>query len=374
MPKQEEFAEVVINGGIFRDWDSVKVIVPSGGVSEGAYTRCELSVTEKLDGGQTFSALQIKPGDRATVILAGKLVCSGFVTQRQAAYDAQNHTVLIIVESQVSDLVDATIGLKESEFRDYPLKQIVDKIIKPFGIQSQVTGQSSNFDKKFKETNLHPGESVIDAIERLARMRQMQVHDDENGNLVLANGPQGQGGDLVEGKNILSANCLIENRSAFSKVGVLGQQRGDDQTDDEKARKPAGSADTSTTTGVQRHRPLTIWAEHQGDSDDMAKRAQYEAAMRLATMIQARIMVQGWLQSSGDLWKIRSLVTVNSPMLPLYNYQLAVFTIIFAQDNASGTTTTLELIMPSAMGNIGQGGGGGAGGLASSVPQGQADT
>jgi prophage tail gpP-like protein len=371
MPKQEEYAEVVINGQIYRDWDSVKVIVPAGGVSEGAYTRCELSVTEKIDK-QTFAALQIKPGDRATVFLAGKLVCSGFVTQRQAAYDANNHTVLIVVESQVSDLVDSTIGIKESEFRDYPLKQIVEKVVKPFGIQVQINGQSPNFDKQFKETNLHPGESVIAAIERLARMRQMQVHDDEKGSLVLASGTQGQGGDLIEGMNILSANCLIENRSAFSKVGVLGQQRGDDQTDDEKARKPAGSADTSATTGVQRYRPLTIWAEHPGDSDDMAKRAQYEAAMRLATMIQARVTVQGWLQAGGDLWRIRQLVTVNSPMLLLYSYTLFVFTIIFEQNNASGTTTTLELIMPSAAGQIGQGGS--DGGLASSVPDGQADT
>lgn len=347
MPKQAEIAVVTVNGRKFDDWDSVRVERRAS----DAITHCQLSVTEKVGGKLTFQSLRLKPGDKANVTLAGRKVCNGVVTTRQAAYSATSHGVLVVIESQTIDLVDSSAPLKTSQFKDKTLKEIAEKLAEPFGVKITIRGSSKAVEKKFKDVSINPGESVWSVIDGLARQRGMQVHDDEDGNLVLATGTQGVGGDLVEGKNILSANCMIQDRSEFGSIGAQTQQRGDDKTDDETARKPAASV----SGGADRHRPLTVLAEEPGDAEDMKTRVEHERNALAAAIINARVVVRGWLKPGGGLWKEREVLTVNSPMLLLDNVKLGVNAVVFSQDGQSGTTTMLELVKPEAMGAIGAG-------------------
>ncbi len=208
-------------------------------------------------------------------------------------------------------------------------------------------------EKVFKDVSVTPGESVWSVIDRLARMRGMFVHDDENGNLVLGRAGSGSSGaTLQEGRNILAATCVIRDDSAFGKIEAKTQMRGDDNTDDEKTRKLAGSVDGSS----DRHRPLLVPAEEPGDSDDMAARAQYERDVHLGSIIEVTVTVRGWRLSSGKLWTIRDIITCDSPMLLLSKVSLGIKTTVFSQADGMGTVTTLTLVRPEMLGAIEPGG------------------
>lgn len=340
MPKPQERCEVTVNGRKFSDWDRVLVKV------DKSFTECVLSVIEK--DIPSFAKLQLKTGDECKVTLAGALTCTGRIAQRQVAYDARSHGVQVVIRSLTSDLVRSDAPWKQ--FKDKPAKDIIEDLIKPFGIKVVVKGETKNFGKKFKDFNVGPGLTFWNVIDQLCSMRGMRARDNEKGELVLANGSQGTAGDLVEGKNILSANCLIQDDTEFSTIGARSQQRGDDKTDDETARKPSGS----TKGSVDRYKPRTVLSEVQGDAQDMADRAEYERRILLAATINCRITTQGWLKSNGDVWKWGETVTVKSPSLLFDKAALDIQSIVFSQDSQTGTTTTLELVRQDTTSDIGK--------------------
>lgn len=343
MPKPTEVAEIRVGGRKFRDWTSVQVDLDYATLTRLAQFTTIEHVTKTGGRPQTTmtGAMQIKPGDKVEVYLAGNLAMRGVVIKRQAAYDSRSHGVQIFARSKVGDLYESSAPLKATAFRKVTLEQAAKKLIEPFGFELKVENPSKIFSKAFKELNVNPGESVWALIDRLARMRQMFLHDDEEGRLVIASMDPGASviAELQEGRNILAASCLIQDDAAFGRVEAIQQQRGDDQTDGDTARKPAGAVDSGNS---DRHRPLTVIAEQPGDKEEMAARAQHEWNKRIGEIINAQISVQGWLKDNGSLWNYGEMVKVYSPMLML-KHDLAVQSVSFRQDNTQ-TTTTLFLV------------------------------
>lgn len=348
MPRIDEIAEIRVSGRKFRDWTSVQVDLDYATLTRFAQFTTLEHVTKT--GGrpvtQMTAAMQIPPDAPVEVYLAGRLAMRGHVVHRQGAYDAKSHGVQIKARSFVGDLFDSSAPLKATAFRKVTLEQAARKLIEPFGLELKIENPSKLFDKAFKELNVIPGESVWALIDRLARMRQMFVHDDEEGRLVIGSmAPSAPvAAELQEGRNILSASCLIASDKAFSRYDGMQQQRGDDQTDGDTARKPAAAIEDA---GASRYRPLTVIAEQPGDSEDMAARTQHEWNKNLGDTINAQVSVQGWLKSNGSLWNYGEKVKILSPMLML-KHELAVQTVSFRQDN-SQTTTTLMLVRPEKL-------------------------
>lgn len=348
MPKQDEVATISLGGKNYSKWESVRVDLDYMDMATRSF---QVAIVESGDGKNkeaVWSALQIKPGDSCTVSLAGINVINGFVEQRQTAYDAEHHGVLVAGRSKTNDYVDSTIDRKNSHFKNKSLKEIAEKVLEPFKLKMKIENPPKNFDKKFKDASANPGETAHSFIERLARARGSFVRDDAEGNVVIGTVDGKTSGEikLKEGMNIKSLNCLIRDDTIFGKMAAIGQQRGDDQVNGEDSRKPAGKVDGAS----DRHRPKDVLVEEPGDAEDMKARVEHERNVMLGNIIEAVIVVQGWKKTKDKLWNVGETIPVYSPSA-LLDHDLTVKTVSFGQDD-SGTITTLTLVRPEALGAI----------------------
>lgn len=351
MPKPQEVATITLGGVNYSTWESVRVDLDYMDMATRSF---QVAITEKTVDGKkintdaVWSALKIKPGDACTVTLAGIKVINGFVEQRQTAYDANHHGVLVAGRSKTNDYVDSTVDRKNAHFKDKTFKQIAEKVLEPFGLKMKIENPPKNFDKKFKDVSSNPGETAHSFIERLARTRGAFVRDDAEGNVVVGTASGTASGQikLVEGQNIKSMNCLIRDDNVFSKIAAIGQQRGDDKVNGEDSRKPAGKAEGA----ADRHRPLDVLVEEPGDAEDMKARVEHERNAQLGNIIEVIVVVQGWLKNDAELWDVGETIPVYSPMA-LLDHDLTTKTVVFGQDD-SGTITTITLVRPEALGAI----------------------
>jgi prophage tail gpP-like protein len=351
MPKREEIAEVEINGQIYRDWTSVSV--QRGGHIRGLAV-AQLATVQR-DDGKGASATQlskskgIKTGDACTIRLAGYQVLKGFVVNRQGSLNAEGRGVQITAYAKGGDTITSSMPLKDNQYKDYTFEAIARKVLEPFDIQIKVENGGDAANKKFKDVSPIPGEPVWTFLDRLARMRGLTLRTDTNGDIIAGKMADGapKAGDLVEGRNIISGNCTIDDQSGFSSGAVVGQQPGDDKTDVDAARKPAA---TMENANGERYRYRLTIAEMPGDPDDMKTRADREIDDLQGARVNASVVVRGWLNDAGEIWEEYQMVKVTSSTMQLDN-QLAVADVLYTQDD-SGTRTTLTLMLEGAMGIV----------------------
>ncbi|GAC1040828.1 phage baseplate assembly protein [Rhizobium sp. No.120] len=336
MPKIEETCEVTINGKVFRDWDSVTATA-----SIDPFVRMvTLTVTEKVGAnGAVGQSLQIKPGDAATVKLAGQLFASGIIYERQAAYDAHNHSVRVTFASSVLKAVEQTIPLKDGEFKNYNFQAIANKVLGPVGVKLKTINLPSGWDKVFKYVNIEPGETPFRLLSRLSKYRGIWLYDDTDGNIVArGNTDNNPTAEFVEGRNILAASCLAQNPRPATSIEVTGQQRGNDDTTPAQNRGAySGKADSR---GGNYSINQQLQADIPADADDLKQAAGRSLLLSLSNQVVVRIVYQGWLLSTGKLPDVGNIISIDSPMLMLNTSDLKIAEVTFSQDHA-GTRTTL---------------------------------
>jgi prophage tail gpP-like protein len=330
-----ETVELTVNGTIYKDWTTVLVRREYG----VAVSHFQFTCTEAVPLARVVTSLQIKPGDACTVKLAGHLAIAGHVYLRQASYDANRHGVMIVGRSKTGDLVDSSAPLDTGEFKEQPWESIARKMLSKHGIGLVTKGTINS--TPFKRADIIPGESVFQFIERLARMRGIVLSDDVSGNLVAAGGFEGGSGDaLVEGGNIQAARCTISDMSLGGSYASFSQINGDNKEWGKKVSQVHGEHGGDAA----RSRPFEQFTEHPGRKGEALLRSKFEGGWRDSVQIVADITVYGWLRPSGGLWQVGQPVTVNSPMLLLYNETLYVKCLTFTQDDKSGSLTVLTLV------------------------------
>ncbi|RAI34165.1 hypothetical protein, partial [Rhodoplanes roseus] len=210
------------------------------------------------------------------------------------------------------DIASSSVETEDGKFDGYPWEAIARKLIAPFGISLETVGTVDA--TPFPEMSVQPGELVWATLERLARDRKIVLGSTERGNLLAIGDHSGSASDaLVEGGNIKSANCTIQDDYVYQKYWTLGQRAGhDDAWGDDVSRIRAVAQGSAT-----RYRPLVNIAEHPDTPEGLKKRSEFDALHHEGAMIQAQVTVQGWLRPSGGLWKVGTYPHVKSPMLLL---------------------------------------------------------
>jgi prophage tail gpP-like protein len=353
MPKIEEFASITVNGTVYRDWTTVVVRQRYGdSVSDFQFT-----CTEGAPLASNFASLKIKPGDACTIHLAGQLALTGYVTTRQASYDATSHGVIIIGRSGTMQAVDASTPVKDQEFKNTGWEAIARKVLGERGVGLVMRGASG---PPFKRADPIPGETAFNFLERLARMRGLVLTDNEKGQLVADSGFNAGGSDTIkEGVNIKAARGTISNANLAGPYETLSQVNGDDNEWGKKASQIASTGGGGTGAAGGK-RPLITVAEQPGRSQELTTRSNMEAGWREGEEITVEATVYGWLRPSGGLWQKAQAVNVISPML-LLNMPLYAQTIVFSQDNNGGTLTNLTWVktLTAGVDNLGGLNGGG---------------
>jgi prophage tail gpP-like protein len=351
MPKPQEIAVLTVNGEEFKDWTSVYVQLRS----HEPFDIFNFTCTERerradddrspLPSQPTlpryWNLTRLKPGDSVTITLAGHLAITGWITVRQAAYGPQDHGVQLIGKGKGTDLARSSVDDKSGSFDQQSWSQIARKVCAPFGIGVKTEGID---EKKFDNVQVQPGELCFSFLERLARHRKIELGSTPDGNLLAlaidSKRPTAVT-PLVEGVNILRATCILTDEHIHDKYIGRSQTAGSDKTAFDAVTK----IQAIVMGQMQRHSPLIVPVEHPSGKEDTKKRVEYERWHTHTTMIDAEILVQGWLQENGQLWKPRLMVPVLSPML-LLNEAVHCADVTFRQDENAGTTTSLHLQWP----------------------------
>lgn len=282
---------------------------------------------------------RLKPGDSAEIHIGKTAIVNGYLDALNISFSAQQRVINALGRSKTADLVDCSY-VGPNEFSPLPINSIVQKLIEPFGLSVEL---KSDAGANFNKFNIRTGETVFEAIDRLARARTLLVYPSFDGNVVLEKkGAKRASTELRQGINILSGSANFDNTNRYSDYIVKGQAAGIIGSK-EDARKAKGEAKDA---GILRYRPIQLIAENNTDTGGTKERAKYEAAIRAAKSSQVQITTQGWFQADGTPWDINQIIGVYAPFLGIRVDMLCVGA-TYRKSN-SGTTTTLRLIREDA--------------------------
>jgi prophage tail gpP-like protein len=349
-PRLVETAVLTVNGMDFRDWESVSV---KHAMRDRPPYLCRFTCSEGLPIAGNLTKMQIKPGMDCTVTLAGILAFTGKVMTRQVYYDATRHHIEIQAGT-FDELNTASVISKTMEWKDKTFQQIGNDILKNFNLQMKFEGGSPP-DQKFPRASAMHGEAVQDFLDRLARSLKTEAGtsikftSNPNGEYVVVVGP-GDGSDSVtEGKDIIIGREIIYNPAMATYHPAIAQGPSSD--------KKFGAPNYSGPFNQQAMQsfagfmpPGTIVSEiPTSDKQVVGNRASTETKWLGEDQITVNATVYGWIRPSGGLWQRNQKVRVYSPMLMMHGDELEAKSVVFTQDNKTGTRTTLELCNAEAL-------------------------
>jgi hypothetical protein len=183
-------------------------------------------------------------------------------------------------------------------------------------------------------------------------MRNIHIMDNELGNIIGIRGGGQVVAELQEGRNILSAELIWTNNSAVSNIISDTDQHGNDEHNMDKARAQSAEAKNKNYNGAAPV-PLRVVAPQPGDIKDAQMHANHMGDINAASMFQANVTVTGWLRNNGKLWltEVGNLIDLYSPMLlPSGRATLGIQAVTARQNDQTGTTSTLTLVLQDRLG------------------------
>lgn len=332
----DDRVELLVSGKLYAGWKQASV-TRAMDAAAGAFN---LTVSDRWKPNSQPWA--IEPGDACEVRVGGEVVISGYVDLVRPSFDAESHSIQVQGRDKSGDLVDCSAVQDPDEWTSISLLQLANKLAAPFGISAKA---ETDIGKPLDLVKLQHGETVLEAINRHAKMRKVLVMPDAKGGILLTRtGARRAAVELIQGRNILSAEGTLDWSERYSEYVVKGQANFSEETDGETESHVSA---TVKDPGVDRYRPLLITNEGECNNATARERATWEANTRLGKSAKASITVQGWRQTSGgELWQPNMLVRVSAPWLSLVG-EMLIRQVTFDKD-AQGTTTRLDLVSPQA--------------------------
>jgi prophage tail gpP-like protein len=344
MAGPKDVATLEVRGEFFHNWTSVRV--------EQRWTEAfptfSFECTEETPVPLSIKGAQFVPGDVVRVLLGGAPAVFGYITERHVAYDKNTHGIRLIGCGDTADLVNSSVPLKALSGHDgKSVYQLAKDLTAHLGINILTRGAVDH--QPFENIGVLPGETPIQAIERYAKMRQILIGSEANGGLLLiGDHPSTTRGWLVEGINILRANCVLRDGHVYKRIFAVGQNvSGDKGNGDPQNKQVAEREGTSS-----RAKEIVVVADVADTQHGIERRADMEYAFTQGGELEAQITVQGWFKDanqSEDIWRAGEYYTVTSPSLILYDMVLGCAGCVYEQTEGGGTTTTLQMVLPVHM-------------------------
>jgi prophage tail gpP-like protein len=161
----------------------------------------------------------------------------------------------------------------------------------------------------------------------------------------LATKPEGtHRGGVIWGRNIKSASSELTERGRYSAVKVRGQ------TTVGSGKQQLRAQTTARDSSVTRERPLVVIHEGETTLDRLQTRAEWQAKRGAGEASTATVTVFGWRDAEGRIWNRNWLVYVQDEWIAI-DGMMIIKTVSLSQDGLSeGTTATLTLSDPRALG------------------------
>lgn len=237
------------------------------------------------------------------------LIITGTIINQSFELNSQPSLINVSGYSKSGILEDCTIpvSLYPLQSDNLSLREIVDKLLKPFGIKSIFTPNIiADSNKKFKKTNASPDQMIKDYINQLASQRGIIMSHNASGeiiftklelNSVVANA------EFTEGDNgILSMVLEIPGQTMHSEITVIKQASIDN---------PDHGQSTLNNPYCKVFRPFTkIFSS--GDIFDVDKAAKTELAKELSNI---RLVI-----TTNKRVYPGNIISVKAPSLKIFNY------------------------------------------------------
>lgn len=341
---------VEING---RNFDNFNSITVNTNIDEASSQfSCDMA------SGDTQEPYPMQPGDTVRVIAdGGRVVFTGYCEVIGVSYSAGEHVISATGRSKTADVVVSTL---EPFTLNAPIQfeAIARQVIEQIGADVQVINRAGTIEQ-FEAQDLikvEDGQNAFDLLDQYARKRQILISDDADGNLVLLRN-EGQQSDFQlvnrlapngDDNNIIKANLQIDLTQRYSSYVVKAQQSivglnaifNDPGAGEIASQNGYAQDDDAVTTGRQ----LVIVAENSGSSQDCARRADWEANVRVARSMRYVATVTG-----SDDWQVNTLVNVQDEFCGIAR-DLLVEGVTFSYDasESGGSLTELRLVAADA--------------------------
>ena len=343
----KEVITLQVNGNLFTNWTTVRV---EQKVTEW-FPTFQFECSEDTPIPLTVNGSQFVPGDVVRVYVGGVPALYGYITERHVAYDAKSHGIRLIGVGRTADLTNSCVPLDKLDGHDgQTWTELANSITSHLGINVEEVGGVDN--KPFEKIAIQPGDTIQAVLERYARGRNIVIGSDPYGSLLAIGENQSYStGLLLEGANILRANCALRDPNIFKKIFVIAQGQGSDDANGDQQNKQVAERDGTST----RNRYMVIpYDLAEKDKHGVDRRAQMEKLFTEGSYLEAQITVQGFFKDfnrSDSLWRAGEYYDVNAPMLILNNVILGCSVVAFDQTDA-GSTTTLTMVLPIHMNGL----------------------
>lgn len=339
MAEPSNLVELSIGGTAYAGWTGIRIV-------RALDTMCgefELRLTDRERTGD--AAFPLRAGMACAVKVGGETLITGWIDRLEGMIAPYEHSIMVAGRDKAGDLIDCSAIAKPGSWSNAAMETIAAELARPFGIT--VTARTST-GAKIRKFAIQQGESVQSAIERLARFRGLLAVSTAQGDVELITPEQGEPvADLVQGRNIITADGGHSVAERYSRYLLKGQASGDDEVNSRAAASPSAEA---SDPAVTRYRPLLIVGEDQADIASLKKRAEWEATTRAGRAQQARVTVAGWRRPDGQLWTPNVTVSLSAPALFMDGRMLVVSATLVKDER--GTVTDLFVSPPAAFSQL----------------------
>jgi len=240
-PKSDDVT-LLIQGKQYGGWKEVRV---TRGM-ERACADFTLTVSERYPAMP--QPWRISPGDACEVHIGNDVVITGWVDAFRPSFSATEHTVQVTGRSKTCDFVDSSINVDGGQFNGQTLLEIAKSLAQPYkldiitqvGSGGSVADTSGGDDPtdECSDAQVQQSETCFQMVERLARLQEFLLTDDEQGRLVLCHpGDNKASTALVQGRNVLQANADLDQSKRFQLYVVKGQRPGNKTRDASWAKR-----------------------------------------------------------------------------------------------------------------------------------------
>jgi prophage tail gpP-like protein len=338
----EEIAQLTVNGQNFVQWESVWAQERWA----EAFSYFRFTSVEVPPLADSWRDIIVTPCNKCFLSLGGQPAMSGYVIQRQVAYDADRHQIMILGKSASFFGFKSSIQAEEANMDNMGIVDMANKLLRQYGIGVQTIGSVDN--SPFTTAQAQVGENIWEYLDRKAKIKKAVLSNYPNGDAVLIfqHGTPAIA-TLQEGINIKKMQVVFSIEDTWMDIDVLASKPGTDSENGPAANEQHAHASGGGCVSCR----IVIPLEDPTETPDLQKRADFEANWTKGTMITANITVQGWFSPLGDLWHAGQDVRVISPMAPL-NQVLKVKTCTWTQDDENGTETVLECVPPYQLNDL----------------------
>lgn len=342
----DEALEVYRDGEILEGWEEVRV---ARAIDELAGTFTLLFAEIEPDSPLERKLLR---GEELEIRVGGELVLRGVIVRRTKAYNGRTNAVTVTGRDVVGDILEASAANEPGQWNGARIATIARELLEPFSALRFREDLSAANLGSVTTFALQTGETVYDALDRLARMRGLLLASDLAGGVYFT----APGGELApvaleRGINLEEGSVEEDESGRFSRYIVHGA--GPTPAYWDVGLGPGQSFRVEAAdAGCSRYRPLVLHAEDAASEAELRSRVNFEASVRAARALRIVYVLPGWTLD-GHLWQPGERVPVWDPILEIGGpsgspVEMLIGSVDWSRSGTGGSRTTLGIYRPGA--------------------------